>query len=218
MNLNAPSRDHSSAIPWRGTAAGTELGDDAALVRRVAGGDEHAFALLYRGHGTPLYNYILRLVRDTAVAENVLQDVFVAVWQGAGGFRGGAQVRTWLFRIAHHRAVSWLRRERAAGEGPAGDDVERGDAGDGIAAASAEDDGSGPEARAMAAWDAGRIRDALDGLSPDHRAVVELVFFHGLSYAEVAEVAGCPVGTVKSRMSWARRYLAGALRNLDHDR
>jgi len=205
LNLNVLLRDNTGVIPRRGDTAGIGPADDTALVRRVAAGDEQAFARLYHGHGAPLYNYIVRLVHDPAVAENLLQDVFVAVWQGAGRFRGSAQVRTWLFRIAHNQAVSWLRRERA-GQGP----EDSHDVG-GVADAAGE-----PEAAAMSAWHADQVRRALDLLKPDHRAVIELVFFHELTYAEVAEVLDCPVGTVKSRMSWARRNLAEALKKLEH--
>lgn len=180
--------------------------------------------MLYRYHGVPLYNYILRLVRDAAVAENLLQEVFVAAWRGAGRFGGRSAARTWLFRIAHHQAVSWLRRERgevsldgvgAPPDWAPVDGAPRPDAPDGSAGFGAG--GSDVEATAWSAWRADRIREALDRLTPDHRAVVELVFFHDLPYAEVAEVLDCPVGTVKSRMSWARHHLRRALKDLDGD-
>lgn len=219
MNLRAVSRDYTGVIPRRGRfeEAGSPV-DDRELVRRVARGDERAFGQLYHAYSVSLYNYVLRLVHDPAVAENLLQEVFVAVWQGAGGFRGGAQARTWFFRIAHHQAVSWLRRERAeiSLDGPVA-------TADGLAERDTTDDmvrslagHSDVESVAWSAWRADQIRAVLDRLAPNHRAVIELVFFHELSYTEVAEVLDCPVGTVKSRMSWARRYLADALKNLNH--
>lgn len=219
MNLRAVSRDYTGVILRRGSIAETGPPvDDRELVRRVARGDERAFGKLYNAHNVSLYNYVLRLVHDPAVAENLLQEVFVAVWQGASGFRGGAQVRTWLFRIAHHQAVSCLRRERAgisiAGAGGAAvgwPDRDTADGPDGAVPGGAE-----VEAAAWSAWRADQIHAALRQLAPNHRAVIELVFFHELSYAEVAEVLDCPVGTVKSRMSWARRHLADALKNLNH--
>lgn len=219
MNLRAVSRDYTGVLRRRdGFEETGPPVDDRELVRRVARGDERAFGQLYHAHSVSLYNYVLRLVHDPAVAENLLQEVFVAVWQGAGGFRGGAQARTWFFRIAHHQAVSWLRRERAeisldAADGAAERlaDRDSADGPDGSVTGS-----SGVESAAWSAWRADQIHAALDRLAPNHRAVIELVFFHELSYAEVAEVLDCPVGTVKSRMSWARRYLADALKNLNH--
>ncbi len=173
---------------------------DRALLARIAQGDERAFAALYQRYHVPLYNYLLRLIHRGTVAEELLQDAFLAVWEGAAGFRGQAKVKTWLFRIAHHRAVSWLRRRREAftydGELP--------------------DHPVPPqtEARAMASWRVEQLRLALDKLTPDHRAVLELAFFHEMSYAEIAEVLDCPLGTVKSRMSYARRILTGHLKAL----
>src|SRR5512143_294699 len=82
------------------------------LLRQVAAGDEAAFAELYDLYAPPVYNYLLRLVNEGAVAEEILQEVFLAMWQGAPRFREEAKVKTWLLRIAHHQAVSWLRRSR----------------------------------------------------------------------------------------------------------
>lgn len=219
MNLRAVSRDYTGVLPRHGRFEETGPPvDDRELVRRIARGDERAFGQLYHAYSVSLYNYVLRLVHDPAVAENLLQEVFVAAWQGASGFRGGAQARTWLFRIAHHQAVSWLRRERA--------DISLDEAGTAAEQLADRDSAGGPngsvtgssdvEAAAWSTWQVDQIRAALDGLAPNHRAVIELVFFHELSYAEVAEVLDCPVGTVKSRMSWARRHLADALKNLNH--
>ncbi len=85
---------------------------DRLLLQAVAQGDENAIGELYQRYQAPLYNYLLRLMREPAGAEDLLQEIFIAVWQGAGRFRGEAKVKTWLFRIAHNQAVSWLRRLR----------------------------------------------------------------------------------------------------------
>jgi RNA polymerase sigma-70 factor (ECF subfamily) len=146
----------------------------------------------------PLYNYILRLIHRPHVAEEILQEVFLAVWEGAGQFKKRSKVKTWIFRIAHYQSVSWLRRKREVlthdGELP--------------------DRPVAPqtESRVIATWQTDQVRLALDKLSPEHRAVLELAFFHEMSYAEIAEVLDCPVGTVKSRMSYARRNLTGHLK------
>jgi RNA polymerase sigma-70 factor (ECF subfamily) len=157
-------------------------------------GDE-PIETLYRRYSKQIYNYLLRLVRRGDIAEELLQDVFVAALEGADRFRGNSAASTWLFRIAHHKAVDWLRKKRPHRLEHvewliAGDNTER---------------------AAFDVWTAEQVRSALDVLSADHRAVIELVFWQGLPYREVARIVGCPVGTVKSRMSYAKRHLRWAL-------
>jgi RNA polymerase sigma-70 factor (ECF subfamily) len=170
---------------------------DRQLVTNLSAGDDEAMSLLYSRFSKGVYNYAIRLVRDHEAAEDILQEVFVAVWKGAEGFRQHSTVKTWIFRIAHNKAVSWLRRENRFD--PAVD-------------ASPEVD-DGPEDSFEAQWRAGEVQTALDLLSPNHRATIELAFVHELSYAEIGEVLDCPVGTVKSRMSHAIRQLSRILKN-----
>jgi RNA polymerase sigma-70 factor (ECF subfamily) len=174
-------------------AAAPETDED--LVRLVARGHTPAFEQLYTLYASAIYNYLLRLIGEPTAAEEVLQDVFMVLWRNAHSFRAEAKVKTWLLRIAHHQAVSWLRRQRPTAwpheEWPADDD---------------------PLDEHMAQrWQIAQVRAAVSALSPKHRAVIELTFAHGLSYAEIAQVMGCPVGTVKSRMSYALRALAERL-------
>jgi RNA polymerase sigma-70 factor (ECF subfamily) len=175
---------------------------DERLLRRTASGDQQAFEELYRRHSGPIYNYLLRLLHEPAVAEDLLQEVFVATWQGAHRFEGRAQVKTWLLGIAHNQAVSWLRRNRNVLTLDDIDDLPLTDP---------------PDAKTMDVYLAAQLSQAIDGLSPKHRAVVELAFAHNLSYAEIAEIVGCPVGTVKSRMSYALKCLNGSLKRMDLD-
>jgi RNA polymerase sigma-70 factor (ECF subfamily) len=165
---------------------------DAELLRQVAAGDEVAFAELYDLYAPSVYNYLLRLVNEPAAAEEILQEVFLAMWQGAHRFREEAKVKTWLLRIAHHQAVSWLRRARSTAW--ANEELEA-------------DDHDPIEEHLARSWQIDRVRAALARLTPNHRAVIELTFVQGLSYAEIAEVMNCPIGTVKSRMSYALRRL-----------
>jgi RNA polymerase sigma-70 factor (ECF subfamily) len=195
LNQSGPSSDSANEAVGRIPAPAS----DEQLLMQIASGEERALAELYQRHGKPLYNYLLRLVHVPAVAEDLLQEVFVAVWQGAHRFKGHAKVTTWLYRITHNRAVSWLRRHRQE---------------TGLDELPDLADGVDPAAYAMEKWRALQLRRALDRLPPRHRSVLELTFFLGFSYAEVAEIVGCPVGTVKSRMSHARRYLLEALANL----
>jgi RNA polymerase sigma-70 factor (ECF subfamily) len=171
---------------------------DRQLLERTARHDGEAFGALYDRYSKPLYNYLLRLVGREGVAEELLQEAYIAAWNGAGRFRGRSKVSTWLFRIAHHKAVDWLRRVRP---NPV-EELERLPADD------------CPEAEAFEAWTAGRLRSALAELSPEHRAVLELTFYHGFSYREIARIVDCPVGTVKSRMSYAKATLRGILERM----
>src|SRR5512136_3468781 len=100
--------DHSAM----NTLAAAFSPTDAELLRQVAAGNEVAFAELYDLYAPSVYNYLLRLVNESAVAEEILQEVFLAIWQSAHRFREEAKVKTWLLRIALHQAVSWLRRTR----------------------------------------------------------------------------------------------------------
>ncbi len=162
------------------------------MLRQVAAGDETAFAELYDLYAPSVYNYLLRLINESAVAEEILQEVFLAMWQSAYRFREEARVKTWLLRIAHHQAVSWLRRTRAA-LWPS-DELEA-------------EEHDPIEEHLARSWQIDQVRAALTQLTSNHRAVIELTFAQGLSYAEIAEVMNCPIGTVKSRMSYALRHL-----------
>ena len=87
---------------------------DIELIQKIAAGDEAAFSELYSRYNQPVYNFILRLLHQTPAAEDLLQDVFLAVWQGASQFRGKSTVKTWVFRIAYYQAISWLRKNKKA--------------------------------------------------------------------------------------------------------
>jgi len=182
---------------FNSAALTASLSPDVVLLRQVASGDEGAFDELYVLYGAVVYNFLLRLVNEPPVAEELLQEVFLAVWQGADRFRAEAKVKTWLLRIAHHKAVSWLRHHRPASSLDEAAEVAAGD--DHI------------DERLVRAWEADRVRAALSELSPKHRAVIELAFVHDLPYADIARIVDCPVGTVKSRMSYALRHLTAVL-------
>lgn len=174
------------------------LGSDAHLMVRVASGDEGALRALYAAYGHRMLAFALRLTGDQAVAEEVLQDSLMAVWRGARGYRGDSHVLTWLLGIVHHQALNAVRRKRLplAALEEAAETVED--------APSLEDCAQASDRRRT-------ISSALKGLSADHRAVLDLAFFHGLGLAEIAKVSRCPLGTVKSRLSYAKAHLRRAL-------
>jgi RNA polymerase sigma-70 factor (ECF subfamily) len=136
------------------------------------------------------------MIFDQVVAEDLLQEIFFSIWKGAGRFRGQSSVKTWIYRIAHHQTVSWLRRHRRALEQKWTE------------ISTSEHD---PEEIYENTSSHQALRDALGKLSTDHREVVELTFYHEMSYSEIAEVLGCPIGTVKSRMSYAKKRIIRVL-------
>ncbi len=173
---------------------------DMALLQRIAAGDELALHDLYAAHGQRLYAYALRLTGDAATAEDVVQDALIAVWRTAGRYRGEGRVLAWLLGIVHNTATKAFRHRSE----PLADEV--------LALPAREEP---PEQQAEAGERSRWVREGLQSLSPDHRAVLELVFYQGLSLAETAQVCNCPVGTVKSRLSYARRHLRGILAGQD---
>ena len=171
---------------------------DRPALSGVAAGDRQALAVLYDRHAPGLVGYLDHLTGDLAVAEELVQELFMIVWRDAGRFRGDATVRSWLFGIAHNLGLMALRRKKP-------------DLLDEYAAERLADPGADPARLADLAFDRVRLQDAMERLPAAQHAVIELVFFHGLTRAEVAQVLGCPVGTVKSRLHYALRALSRAL-------
>jgi RNA polymerase sigma-70 factor (ECF subfamily) len=166
---------------------------DLDLIRRMASGDENAMHELYAAYGQRLYAYALRLTNDHAVAEDVTQETLVTAWRTAGNFRGEGRPIAWLLGIVHHSALKSLRHVSQ----PL----------DETAPASNVSPEEQAQAEELKHW----VRQGLQDLSTEHRAVLELVFYQGLTLQEVAAVCNCPLGTVKSRLSYARRHLRGIL-------
>ena len=163
-------------------------GDEHKLLKAVARRDRQAFANLYRVYQPRLYGYLRRFAANAVVVEEIVDDVMFVVWTDAKKFRGKSAVSSWIFGIAYRKALTALRREGRY-EAPLQRDVETADP------------------RAVSRADLELIQAGLAGLSPDHRQVVELTYFCGYSYQEIAEIADCPVNTVKTRMFHARRRL-----------
>ena len=152
-----------------------------------------------------VYRFVLRLVRDQTKAEDLISEVFLDVWRQAGKFEARSAVSTWLLAIARYKALSALRRRP---------DEELDDE----AAAAIEDTAYNPEV-ALEKKDKGEIlRKCLTALSPEHREIIDLVYYHEKSVEEVAEIVGIPENTVKTRMFYARKRLAELLKAAGVDR
>lgn len=182
---------------------------DEALIEAVASGSQEAVAQLYDRHGAALYGFALRITSDATAAEEVIQDVFVDVWRAARTFdRRRGKVSTWLYTITRNRALDFLRRTKGMRErlapAPAG-----GVPGDGPGAqrSAAADPADEAETRVLA----DEVRSVLAGLPQASQDVVELAYFKGYSHAEIAEVLGIPIGTVKSRLRLAIERLRDAM-------
>ncbi len=180
----------------------TDVERDVELVRRIAAGEDAALRELYAAFGQRMYTYALRLAENPALAEDVVQDTLVTVWRTAGRFRGEGRLVAWLLGIVHHTALKAIRRTPQ----PISEAMEE-------TLATLE---PLPEDRIQVHEQAQWVRQGLQSLSSEHRAVLELVFYQGLSLSEVAQVCGCPLGTVKSRLAYARQHLRGALSRSPH--
>lgn len=174
--------------------------DDRELVKRLADGDASAMRELIADYGQRMYAYALRLTGDPDKAEDVVQDSLVAAWQGAKRFRGSGRLIAWLLGIVHHRAMEGFKRWNRVVEQGLGE-----------AAAELESGDPPPEEQTALSEQRRLIRAGLRHLSPEHRAVLELVFYQELSLQEAAQVCGVPLGTVKSRLNYAKASLRGIL-------
>jgi RNA polymerase sigma-70 factor (ECF subfamily) len=175
----------------------TQPAEDLDLIHRMQAGDDDAVRDLYALYGQRLYAYALRLTDDPATAEDVTQNTLVTAWRTARTFRAEGRLIAWLLGIVHHTAMKSLRgNTRYLDE---------------VAEETIREDQPTPEEQAQARDESRWVRQGIQSLSPEHRAVLDLVFYQGLSLHEAAQVLNIPVGTVKSRLSYAREHLRGVL-------
>lgn len=181
----------SSAVGWSQHDA-----RDAALLERIGAGDRVAFEALYRAYFTRLDRFLQRMLRRPQVVEEVINDTMVVVWHRVRQFSGRSKVSTWIFGIAYRRALKALA--------DVDEPVEFDETTHPDPQATAADAVLQTELRVV-------LEHALAQLTAEQRAVVELTYFHGCHYREIAQIVGCPVETVKTRMFYARRRLRDLL-------
>lgn len=179
------------------STAMVEPQEDVTLAKRIAAGDESALRELNAVYGKRLYAYALRLTGDPAKAEDVVQDVLVVVWKTAARYRGEGRFIAWLLGIVHHTAMNSMRHTS----------IQISEAMEESLPATTNSPETQIQFNQRGEW----VRKGLESLSPEHRSVLELVFYQGLSLDEIAQVCRCPLGTVKSRLAYARQHLKGIL-------
>jgi RNA polymerase sigma-70 factor, ECF subfamily len=200
--VNDPHRD-AGATTF--TASHDLACDDAQLLRRIGQGDQSAMAAFYREHGRVVFAQVLLVVGERVLAEEIVQDTMLAVWRGAGSFRGESSVRSWVIAIARRQTRDRLRGHRLW-------------VADDAFLADQPSSGPGPEVTALDRAELAEVTGAIRELAPPHREVLGLVFGSGLSLSEVADVLEIPLGTVKSRLAAARIALSRILNEKGQNR
>ena len=174
------------------------------LLGRVERADEAAFRELYRAFSRRLYAYVLRQLGDPAQAEEIVADTLYEVWRRPATFRGDSQFSTWLIGIARNKVLMAFRSRKP--------DAKHEDIAD-LAEIVANEDPSAFDILAQRQRHEG-VRHCMDKLSDEHRECVHLVFYEGMSLAEVASMQACPENTVKTRLFHARQKLKKCLQLL----
>ena len=187
------------------SSAAMQTTSDEALIKRIAAGDKLAMQVLFARHQVRVYRFILRLVRDQSVAEELIGEVFLDVWRQADLFEARSTASTWLLAIARYKALSALRRRT---------DQEL----DEEKAATIEDPGDNPEVSVLKKNKGDALRQCLTALTPEHREIIDLVYYHEKSVEEVAQIVGINENTVKTRMFYARKRLSELLKAAGIDR
>ncbi len=178
--------------------------EERRLLDRVCESDSEAHRALFDRYYPRVFAFIMRRLRDAPLTEETVADVFFEVWRSAGTFRGGSRVSSWIFGIAHFKCLRVSRdRRRGKREAVVPTNVEF------LHAVPDEQD---VERDVAARAELERVEQLLGGLPPDLRQVIELAFVDGLEYAEIARRMGVSEGTIKSRVSRARRRLRGGMR------
>jgi RNA polymerase sigma-70 factor, ECF subfamily len=194
----------STGSAARGIIAAQATSDEM-LLESIAAGEKAAMHVLYARHNVRVYRFILRIVGDTSVAEDLVSQVFLDVWRTAGQFEGRSQVSTWMLAIARFKALTALRNRRH-------EDIEQEEV------LQIADTGDTPETAMDRRQTSSTLRKAIAQLSPAHREIIDLVYYHEKSVEEVGQIIGIPQATVKTRMFYARKHLAELLKDAGFER
>ena len=178
---------------------------DEMLLEGIAAGEKAAMHVLYARHNVRVYRFILRIIADASIAEDLVSQVFLDVWRTAGQFEGRSQVSTWLLAIARFKALTALRNRKH-------EDVDQDEV------LAIPDTAENPEACMNRSQTCASLRKAVEQLSPAHREIIDLIYYHEKSVEEVGQIVGIPQATVKTRMFYARKHLAELLKQAGIER
>jgi RNA polymerase sigma-70 factor, ECF subfamily len=193
------ARDSGNTRTLRSLGVSTDSVSDESLMALIAQGDRRAIGLLFDRYQLVVYRFVLRLAANHATAEDIVSDVFLDLWRHAARFEGRARLSTWILAIARNKTISALR-------GRIDQPLE-----DAMAQAIPDRAVTAEESLATAERNV-VLRQCLEQLSPAHREIIDLVYYHAKSIDEVSTIVGVPAGTVKTRMFYARRQLAELLK------
>ena len=186
---------HTVPVTATGRPIGVVQTSDEVLVQLIASGDKKALQILFARHNVRVYRFILRLLGNESAAEDLVSEVFLDVWRKADRFESRSQVSTWLMAIARNKALTVLRRRTT-------EELDE------EVAEFIEDPSDNPEVAMQKTQRSAVLQDCLSELSPAHREIVDLVYYHEKSIDEVAEIIGVPRNTVKTRTFYARKRIA----------
>lgn len=178
---------------------------DSDLMKRIASGDRAAVRLLFMRHHARVYRFVVRQTGSENMADDIANEVFLEVWRKAGAFEFRSEVSTWLLGIARFKVLSTFRKRKE-------------ETLDELEAGRIADSADTPDVVTMKLDKAAALRQCIDGLSNEHRAVIDLAYYHGRTVTEIADILSIPVATVKTRMFYARSKLGEALKAAGHDR
>jgi RNA polymerase sigma-70 factor (ECF subfamily) len=181
------------ALPELGVA--TDSASDECLMARVSQGDRRAIQILFERYQLLVYRFVLRMVVNPATAEDIVSEVFIALWRHAADFEGRARLSTWILAIARNKALSAMRGRV---DQPLDDKVLE----------AIPDQAMTAEETCDAGRRSAVLRTCLAQLSPAHREIIDLVYYHEKSVEEVSIILEVPPATVKTRMFYARKRLA----------
>ena len=170
---------------------------DQTLLKKIAKQDQNAFALLYERHAKKMYGYAFRILKNKQTAEDVLQETFLTVWRNAKSYKGKGRPIAWLFGITHNLSLKKYNEriiEPLNEYEPGQQDLE-GQISYQITLEKNKE----------------KLQKGLEKLSIDHRTILELVFYEKLSMKEIADICNIPIGTVKSRLNYAKNALKGII-------
>jgi RNA polymerase sigma-70 factor (ECF subfamily) len=192
----------------------TELGEvsDFDLVRQSQAGDTLAFDQLVTRYRGRIYAMTYHLIQNETEAWDLAQEAFIKAWRALPGFKNDAGFYTWLYRIAHNVSYDWLRKKKIQADGEFDDERTEHRVAAGAEAAPKGD--ASPDTALRNAELGQRIQAAIGTLSPEHRQVILLREIEGLAYEEIAQMVPCSLGTVMSRLFYARKKLQELLKDV----